>query len=139
MSMSSVKPIKPNTRPCQQPCAFCEIDPQRIIYEGQHCFAVRDLFPVSEGHSLIISKRHIGSFFETSAEEQAALIKAMGRVKADIDKQFSPETYNVGINDGPEAGQTIPHLHIHLIPRYKGDVDEPQGGVRGVIPGKAAY
>ena len=123
----------------EQPCAFCEIDPQRIVYEDQYCFAVRDLFPVSEGHSLIISKRHIASFFETSAEEKTALIKAMDRVKADIDKQFNPEAYNVGINDCPEAGQTIPHLHIHLIPRYKGDANDPRGGVRGVIPDKATY
>ena len=121
------------------PCPFCEIDPQRIIYEDQFCFAVRDWFPVSEGHTLIVSKRHIPSYFDASDEEKNALTHTMEKIKRDIDKHFAPDAYNIGINDGPEAGQTVPHLHIHLIPRYKGDTADPRGGVRWVVPDKAAY
>ena len=120
-------------------CPFCEVDPARVIYEDQHCFSVRDGFPVSEGHSLIISKRHISTWFETRPEEKAALFQAMNHIKEDIDEQFSPAAYNIGINDGAAAGQTVAHLHIHLIPRYEGDVEDPRGGVRWVLPGKAVY
>ena len=126
-------------RPDAVPCAFCEMCPKRIIYQDQYCIAVRDGFPVSEGHSLIICRRHVASFFDTSAEERAALMQAIDTIKNGLDKEFSPDAYNIGINDGPEAGQTVPHLHIHLIPRYNGDTEDPRGGVRWIIPEKAAY
>ena len=115
------------------------MDSRRIIYEDRHCFSVRDQFPVSAGHSLVISKRHLATYFDASPDEQSAMARALGQVKQGIDGQFRPAAYNIGINDGPAAGQTVPHLHIHLIPRYQGDVEDPRGGVRWVVPEKAAY
>lgn len=178
-------------------CPFCSIDPQRIIQSNEHGFAVRDGFPVSEGHSLIIPKRHVGSFFDLSTEEQHALLELLNetrmsfrtsdseekslsssfrpsslsfRPKGEIsspslsfrrseateksteissekspsyvipnEREESPSAFNIGINDGAAAGQTVPHCHIHLIPRYKGDVADPRGGVRWVIADKADY
>lgn len=100
---------------------------------------VRDAYPVSPGHTLIISRRHVGSFFELSDEERASMLSLLGQAKAEIQASHSPQGYNIGINDGPDAGQTVPHLHIHLIPRYAGDVPDPRGGVRWVIADKARY
>ena len=107
--------------------------------ENDHAVVIRDGFPVSEGHTLIIPKRHLSSWFETQAIEKAALLHAMDEVKQLLDEQFAPDGYNVGINDGEAAGQTVLHLHIHLIPRYKGDSDDPRGGVRWIMPDKAKY
>jgi len=120
-------------------CPFCNIEPARVLYKDKHCFIVRDGFPVSRGHTLIITKRHIDSFFNTSSEEKSALLKAVESAKFGLDTEFNPDAYNIGINDGPAAGQTVPHLHIHLIPRYKDDVTDPRGGIRWVIPDKAVY
>lgn len=100
---------------------------------------IRDLYPVSPGHTLVIPRRHIRSFFEARESERMALLRALDWAKQRIDAEFSPGSYNIGINDGPAAGQTVPHLHIHLIPRYVGDAADPRGGVRWVVPGKAKY
>lgn len=120
-------------------CPFCQISPERIIAQNEHAFAIRDAFPVSPGHTLIIPKRHIGSFFETSTEERNALFQLLDEAKARIESEHQPASYNIGINDGVAAGQTVPHLHIHLIPRYTGDVEDPRGGVRWVVAEKARY
>ncbi len=124
-------------------CPFCVIvnhdEAHRIIEQNDFAFVMPDAYPVSEGHTLIIPKRHIGSFFEISAEERQALFGLLDLVKKDLDKKSKPDAYNIGINDGAAAGQTVPHLHIHLIPRYKGDVDDPRGGVRWIKPEKAIY
>lgn len=120
-------------------CAFCNIAPERIIAESPLTFTIRDGFPISPGHTLIISKRHFCSFFEATPEEERELLHALRDAKAQLDYEFSPMGYNIGINDGSAAGQTIPHLHIHLIPRYEGDVEDARGGVRRIIPEKAAY
>ena len=101
--------------------------------------AIRDGFPVSPGHTLVIPKRHIGSWFEISNDEQRGLLDLLARAKTDLQEEFKPDGYNIGINDGPAAGQTVPHLHMHLIPRYKGDQEDPRGGVRWIIPDKAKY
>jgi diadenosine tetraphosphate (Ap4A) HIT family hydrolase len=101
--------------------------------------AVRDSFPVSPGHTLVIPRRHIGSFFELWAEERAAMLALLDSAKAGVEAEFHPDGYNIGINDGSAAGQTVPHLHIHLIPRYAGDTPDPRGGVRWVLPAKAKY
>jgi diadenosine tetraphosphate (Ap4A) HIT family hydrolase len=122
-----------------KPCAFCSLPPERIIDSSQHGMVVRDGFPISPGHTLIIPKRHIGSFFELEADEQAELLDLMRRARAAIEQEFHPQGYNIGVNDGAAAGQTIPHLHIHLIPRYQGDRVDPRGGVRWIIPEKADY
>ena len=107
--------------------------------QNDHAYVVRDGFPVSEGHTLIIPKRHVSSWFETHAIEKAAILQAMDEVKLLLDDEFSPDGYNVGINDGEAAGQTVLHLHVHLIPRYKGDSEDPRGGVRWIVPDKAKY
>jgi len=123
----------------QTPCPFCTLPTERIIDSDDLAIVIRDGFPISQGHTLIIPKRHTGSFFDTSDEEKLALFELIERAKLKIDQEFNPDSYNIGINDGPAAGQTVPHLHIHLIPRYKGDQEDPRGGVRWIIPSKAKY
>ena len=120
-------------------CPFCTLPSERIVAQNSHGVWIYDGFPVSAGHSLIIPKRHIGSFFEATTTEQTALLRLLDQAKAAIDADHRPDGYNVGINDGAAAGQTVPHLHLHLIPRYQGDVEDPRGGVRWVIPEKADY
>jgi diadenosine tetraphosphate (Ap4A) HIT family hydrolase len=112
-------------------CLFCQIPPERLLAQNQYAFAIRDAFPVTPAHTLIIPKRHIASFFETSAEEKTALLQLLDEIKAGIDGEHQPDSYNIGINDGAAAGQTISHLHIHLIPRYQGDVEDPRGSTVG--------
>ncbi len=120
------------------PCPFCANDRDRP-FESELSFAIYDAFPVSEGHTLIIPKRHTPGFFDLNAEEQADCMRLLYKVKAYLDEKYRPDGFNVGINVGEAAGQTVPHVHIHLIPRYVGDVAEPRGGVRGVIPHKRSY
>lgn len=120
-------------------CPFCTLPTSRIVKENEHALLIRDAYPVSPGHSLVIPKRHIGSWFESSAEERSAILALIDEAKAMIDVEFAPDSYNIGINDGPAAGQTVPHLHMHLIPRFQGDVPDPRGGVRWVIADKAKY
>lgn len=111
----------------------------RVIDSSPQGLVVRDAFPISPGHTLIIPRRHVGSFFDLEGDELADLLGLLERAKAVADKEFNPQAYNIGINDGPAAGQTVPHLHIHLIPRYQGDRPDPRGGVRWIIPEKADY
>ncbi len=122
-----------------KPCPFCTLPPERIIDSNDLALVIRDGYPVSPGHTLVIPKWHIGSWFEITPEEQSAMLDLLGRAKAVLEEEFKPDGYNIGINDGPTAGQTVPHLHMHLIPRYKGDLEDPRGGVRWIIPGKAKY
>ena len=122
-----------------KPCPFCTLAPERIIDSNEFGVTIRDGFPVSPGHTLVIPKRHIGSWFAISNEEQLGLLDLLAKAKVVLQEQFNPDGYNIGINDGPAAGQTVPHLHMHLIPRYKGDIEDPRGGVRWVIPEKAKY
>jgi diadenosine tetraphosphate (Ap4A) HIT family hydrolase len=120
-------------------CAFCTLPKERVVASSEHGVVVRDAYPISVGHTLIIPKRHIGSFFDLSSVELSDLFALLNNAKINLDRELSPDGYNVGINDGPTAGQTIPHLHIHLIPRYKGDRADPRGGVRWIVPEKADY
>ncbi len=120
-------------------CPFCSLPQDRIISECESTVTIRDGYPVSEGHSLIIPKRHIESFFDCNPDEKIAISLALEEAKVALDKEFSPDGYNMGINDGIAAGQTVMHLHIHLIPRYKGDTEDPRGGVRWIFPEKARY
>ena len=120
-------------------CPFCSLPPTRVIDSSPLGLVIRDAFPISPGHTLIIPKRHVGSFFDLAANERAELLALLDRAKATVDKEFSPQGYNIGINDGAAAGQTVPHLHIHLIPRYQDDRPDPRGGVRWIIPEKADY
>ena len=121
------------------PCPFCILPRERILGENKHAVWIRDGYPVSPGHSLVIPRRHVGSFFEVTNEERGDMLALLDRAKAAATDEFNPDGYNVGINDGPSAGQTVPHLHIHLIPRFKGDMPDPRGGVRWIIPAKADY
>lgn len=122
-----------------KPCAFGTLPDGRVVEENEFALLIRDGYPVSPGHSLIIPKRHVGSFFEVTAAERAALLALLEKAKDLVEQDHTPAGYNIGINDGAAAGQTVPHLHIHLIPRYTGDQDDPRGGVRWVIPDKADY
>lgn len=122
-----------------KPCPFCTLPESRIVEENEHAVLILDGFPVSPGHSLIIPKRHVGSFFEVSAQERAALFELLDRAQVLATDHHCPDGFNIGINDGAAAGQTVPHLHIHLIPRYHGDLPDPRGGVRWIIPQKADY
>jgi diadenosine tetraphosphate (Ap4A) HIT family hydrolase len=122
-------------------CDFCKYfqNKQGILFENTHFFCKWDNYPVSQGHMLIISKKHVTSFFALSSEEILSLYHSIAKGKEIIEKKYTPNGYNLGINIGKEAGQTILHLHIHLIPRYRGDVEDPEGGVRNIIPGKGKY
>jgi len=120
-------------------CPFCMLSADRVVGQNEHAVWIRDGYPISPGHSLVIPRRHIASFFETTADERQALQALLDEAKLAAEEQFHPDGFNIGINDGAAAGQTIPHLHIHLIPRYLGDQADPRGGVRWVIPSKADY
>lgn len=123
-------------------CLFCDRDnPQknRIVLENELFYARWDNFPVSKGHAEIVPKRHVESFFELTKEELIQMYGLLNKTKEIIDKKYSPSAYNIGINDGEAAGRTIHHLHIHIIPRYEGDVKNPKGGIRHIIPEKGFY
>jgi ATP adenylyltransferase len=121
-----------------KPCPFCNVEREKIL-ETEMSFAIYDGFPVNDGHALIIPKRHTANYFDLSLEEQKDCIELLNRVKGIVQEKYNPAGFNVGININEAAGQTVPHVHIHLIPRYEGDVEEPRGGVRGVIPGRKGY
>jgi diadenosine tetraphosphate (Ap4A) HIT family hydrolase len=118
-------------------CPFCH--PDGILLENDLAYVLLDRSPVNPGHSLIIPKRHISDFFLTTEAEKHALLSLLDKAKHYLDDKYSPAGFNVGINVGEAAGQTVPHVHLHLIPRYQGDVDHPRGGVRGVIPSRQSY
>jgi diadenosine tetraphosphate (Ap4A) HIT family hydrolase len=121
------------------PCPFCSLPTERFVLQSGYAVVIRDAFPVSPGHTLIIPKRHVASFFEVTEAERADLMSLLAAARDDLDREFRPAGYNVGINDGAAAGQTVPHLHVHLIPRFAGDREDPRGGVRWVLPDKAVY
>lgn len=118
-------------------CVFCR--QEEILLQNEYAWAKYDLHPVSIGHLLIISKRHVEDFFDTTIEERQAINDLLEQAKVLLDSKYSPDGYNIGINCGDAAGQTIMHLHVHLIPRYHGDIENPRGGVRGAIPDKRVY
>lgn len=121
-------------------CAFCEVDKNLIINSSDLFYVIRDTYPVTYLHTLIISKRHVETYFNLNDEELSELpsvIKAERQSLIEIDKSI--KAFNIGMNSGAEAGQTIFHFHVHLIPRRTGDVKDPRGGVRGVIPDKQNY
>lgn len=121
-------------------CPFCNLDSGReMIAESLLTYSVYDKFPVNKGHALIIPKRHCGDYFELTPEEQSAIWSMVNTIKQILTDKFNPDGFNVGINVNEAAGQTIPHAHIHLIPRYIGDNKDHEGGVRGVIPDRRIY
>jgi diadenosine tetraphosphate (Ap4A) HIT family hydrolase len=120
-------------------CRFCGITEEEITHAHTLAFATRDSFPLTPGHSLIIPRRHIASFFEATPEERVAMMELLDRAKAVLDREHAPDGYNIGINDGQAAGQTIMHVHLHLIPRYLSDTADTRGGIRWILPERAAY
>ncbi|WP_374434545.1 HIT family protein [Inhella sp.] len=120
-------------------CAFCMLPTDRIVGSNDDAIWMRDAYPVSRGHSLVIPRRHIASFFDTTEDERQALLALLDEARLAAVREFSPDGFNIGINDGTAAGQTVAHLHIHLIPRFSGDVADARGGVRWVIPERADY
>ena len=120
-------------------CPFCQLPPARIVRERASAVLVWDAYPLSPGHALVIPRRHIGSWFDTTDDERADMLALLDEAKALVVQQHAPAGWTIGINDGPAAGQTVPHLHMHLIPRHPGDTPDPRGGVRWVLPQRAAY
>lgn len=121
-------------------CLFCQqINTISCIVANEMGIAFYDKFPVTEGHTLIIPRRHVASYFDLTKAEQDSLWELVNEVKVLLDQEFHPDGFNIGVNIGEAAGQSVFHVHLHIIPRYKGDVENPKGGVRGVIPGKQKY
>lgn len=119
------------------PCRFCT--PRAVTRRNELAYCERDSYPVSPGHSLIIPLRHCANFFELTAEEMSACMDLLAQERLAVDDEFKPDGYNVGVNVNKAGGQSIFHVHIHLIPRFTGDSSKPRGGVRQVIPEKADY
>lgn len=120
-------------------CVFCHAPALKVLFENEAAFVIEDINPVSPGHCLVVSRRHVGSVFDLTQQETCLLWELVKKARWWLDKKCNPDGYNIGINCGNAAGQTIAHLHVHLIPRYVGDIKNPVGGVRGVIPEKRIY
>ena len=118
-------------------CFFCR--KADLIHEGELTFISQDKYPVSPGHALIAPKRHVPNYFDCTKHEIIELWDSVNLAKQMIEKNHEPDSYNIGINVSKVAGQSVPHTHIHLIPRYEGDVVDPRGGVRSVIPERRTY
>ncbi len=125
--------------PLTNDCVFCGLPPDRVFLQDESAVAIWDGYPVSPGHALIIPRRHAATWFDATEAEHNALLKLITAAKSIIDERYHPDGYNIGVNSGAAAGQTVFHLHIHVIPRYTGDSVDPRGGVRHVIPDRANY
>jgi len=124
--------------PAVKKCPFCDLG-QDVVLENDHAFAIYDGYPVSEGHMLVIPRRHVTVYFGMSAAEKSACWELVERVRTFIMDRYHPSGINVGFNCGESAGQTVFHAHIHVIPRYDGDTPNPRGGVRRVVADKGDY
>ena len=122
-----------------KPCPFCNPLPQRIVIEGVAAMALWDSYPLNPGHVLIVPRRHVASWFEATAGERDEMLRLADDARRIVIERHAPDGFNLGINDGTAAGQTVPHVHLHLIPRYRGDIPDPRGGVRWIIPERARY
>lgn len=120
-------------------CPFCKFPDSERVQATSAGRAFRDQYPLSRGHTLVIPLKHVASLFELSAAEQGDLWQLVAAVREQLQREFNPDGFNVGLNDGTAAGQTVMHAHIHVVPRYVGDVADPRGGVRWIIPQKADY
>lgn len=123
----------------EEASVFSLIPQSDWVASNRSAFAIRDGYPVTEGHTLVITRRQIETWFDASPEEQADIMSLVNEVCEQLNKEFEPDGFNVGFNAGAAAGQTVPHLHVHVIPRRTGDVADPRGGVRFVIPEKGNY
>lgn len=123
-------------------CPFCQIiraEGRSLLYEGEFFVGFYDKYPVNEGHTLLVPRQHLLSVAELPGEKGKNLVEAINKLQNLLQSKYDPDGFNIGLNEGRAAGQSIEHLHWHLIPRYSGDVPEPLGGVRGVIPTKQKY
>ncbi|MDE2662191.1 MAG: HIT domain-containing protein [Gemmatimonadota bacterium] len=120
-------------------CPFCDVPRESVVAESRHALAVEDRYPVSRGHTLVVPREHTETFFARSDEVQADIWSLVSGVRARLQAELNPDGFNVGINEGRAGGQTVGHAHIHVIPRFKGDVADPRGGIRWVLPEHAAY
>lgn len=120
-------------------CPFCEPNTGRVSLANEFGFVLWDVFPVTAGHTLVVPRQHVASIYELSAAIQTALWSLVAEARSRLNQDFAPDGFNIGLNDGEAAGQTILHAHIHIIPRRVGDVADPRGGVRWIIPKKARY
>jgi len=120
-------------------CVFCAPEDAEVVLRGEMSYVRYDKFPVSPGHMLVIPFRHVPSVFDLNSDEIAEIGKLIVETKEYIEQGYHPDGYNIGVNVGVAAGQTVMHVHIHVIPRYVGDMENPRGGVRGVIPERQGY
>lgn len=121
-------------------CPFCErLRSDDVVARSGHAVAFRDAYPVSPGHTLVVPRRHEPDYFALDDEERLAMWSLVATVREHLEERHAPDGYNVGVNAGGAAGQTVPHAHLHVIPRYEGDVDDPRGGIRHVIPDEARW
>lgn len=123
----------------QHECPFCRLEQRCVLLENDFAAAFPDGFPIANGHTLVVPKRHVASLFELSEEEQSAVWKLVAQVRDKLMAEQKPDGFNVGLNDGTAAGQTVMHAHVHVIPRRLGDADDPRGGIRWILPKKAQY
>jgi diadenosine tetraphosphate (Ap4A) HIT family hydrolase len=134
MKQTEGQPLSPAS------CPFCDrLEDGAFAETSEQTVAFPDAFPVTPGHHLLVPRRHVADFFQLTAEEQADLWLLLARLRDRLFREYSPDGINVGMNVGEAAGQTVAHAHVHVIPRYGGDVADPRGGVRWVVPEKAAY
>ena len=115
-------------------CPFCSPPVDHVLIERPLAFVKRDGYPLTKGHSLVIPRRHVATFFETTNEERRAMLELLDEAKVLLDREHGPDGYNIGINNGVAAGQTVMHVHLHVIPRYLGDTSDPRGGIRWIFP-----
>jgi len=120
-------------------CPFCSPADKALLARNENVIILWDSFPISPGHTLVTPLRHAASWSDLTREEKIAMFDGIDIAQKEIEKQHSPDGYNIGINDGTAAGQTIMHVHLHVIPRYAGDSDDPRGGLRWILPDKARY
>jgi diadenosine tetraphosphate (Ap4A) HIT family hydrolase len=120
-------------------CPFCSLPRERLWIETEHAVAIPDEYPVSEGHTLVVPTRHVISIYELTVTEQNVIWELVSEVRQRLLTDLKPDGFNIGLNDGLAAGQTVMHAHVHVIPRWSGDVPDPRGGIRWVIADKAAY
>lgn len=120
-------------------CPFCAFDELQLVASNLAAIALPDAFPVANGHVLVVPRQHVTSIFDLPEADQAQLWTLVAHVRQDLAERLAPAGFNIGVNDGTAAGQTVPHAHVHIIPRFQGDVPDPRGGIRWVIAEKAKY
>lgn len=120
-------------------CPFCALDQREFLLASDHAIAIADAFPIARGHALIIPRRHVFSIFELPEEEYADVWRLVRRVRETLSSWWNIDGFTVGVNDGEAAGQTVLHAHVHVIPRHTGDVADPRGGIRWILPARAQY